>query len=140
MNHQPELLVIYLTDSSDSEEEEEDSEEEEEAPVAPPAEVIAIDQFRHIWRGTNWRTQFQAPYVIDGILLERNLLDYILYDPLSQYRSFSLTFAAYQQLLNAQQQEGGEPTFSWESIEGEYESLAGYEYDTEGAGEDSREA
>ena len=82
MNHQPELLVIYLTDSSDSEEEEEDSEEEEEAPAAPPAEVIVLT--RYIWRGANWRARFQAPYVIDGTL-DRNLLDYILYNPVSQY-------------------------------------------------------
>ena len=131
MNHQPELLVIYLTDSSDSEE------EEEEAPVAPPAEPFVLT--RYIWRGANWRARFQAPYVIDGTL-DRNLLDYILYDPVSQYRSYSLTLEAYHQILDAQRQEGGEPTFSWETIQEEYYDAFGDENETEGAGEHPREA
>ena len=114
-------VVIYLTDS--------DSEEEDEEPVAvPPAPVAPPPARRH-----PVRPKFYLPgrlareedtESVDG-LLDRDLLDFILYNPDSRYLNWRLDWEAYHQILIARSQSPGDSNTEgwWTSVEEEYNSL-----------------
>ena len=100
-------VVIYLTDSSDS-----DSEEEEEVPSVPPKLLIRgrLASLDAIVRS------------VDG-LLDRNLLDFFLYDPNAQRLNWRVTLEAFQQIVAAREQRPADTVSEehwWDSFGNEY--------------------
>ena len=123
-------VVIYLTDSSNS-----DSEEEEEAPPVPPKLLI---------RGRLARDDDTQS--VDG-LLNRNLLDFIVYDPNAQRLNWRITLEAFQQIVAAREQRPADTVSEehwWDSFGNEYRFTNGDaetdNYQNEEVGQSSAES